>query len=244
MQSISASELLDIWEKGSAKGPIQRAIFLLIVAFPEKPTIELANLCIGERDAHLLALREYIFGPMLNGSAVCPKCGEKIEFDVDVDALKEASSAKSSIDLSMECGEYKVYFRLPNTFDLEAVSVYREIDSARDNLLKRCLSKSYHNECEIPLDSLPIEVLDLVAADMSKLDPQGDLLFELSCPICGHKWQAIFDIVSFFWSEITAWAQRMLREVHVLASAYRWRESDILAMSAWRRQSYLEMLGT
>jgi hypothetical protein len=34
----------------------------------------------------------------------------------------------------------------------------------------------------------------------------------------------------------------VLREVHILASAYGWREDDILAMSPARRRIYLEML--
>ena len=64
----------------------------------------------------------------------------------------------------------------------------------------------------------------------------------LSCPSCRHQWQATFDIVSFFWSEINAWAHRSLQEVHTLALAYGWREADILAMSPWRRQFYLKMV--
>jgi hypothetical protein len=50
------------------------------------------------------------------------------------------------------------------------------------------------------------------------------------------------DIASYLWSEIHAWAGRMLRDVHALAAAYGWREADILAMSPWRRQAYLEMI--
>jgi hypothetical protein len=50
-------------------------------------------------------------------------------------------------------------------------------------------------------------------------------------------------VVAYFWSEINAWAYRLLGEVHSLASAYGWREEDILAMSPWRRHVYLEMVG-
>jgi hypothetical protein len=49
--------------------------------------------------------------------------------------------------------------------------------------------------------------------------------------------------VTFFWSEISAEARRLLLEVHNLASAYGWSESDILSMSALRRRYYLEMIG-
>ena len=38
----------------------------------------------------------------------------------------------------------------------------------------------------------------------------------MACPACGHGWQARFDVVSFLWSEIDAWAGRMLRDVHTL----------------------------
>ena len=78
---------------------------------------------------------------------------------------------------------------------------------------------------------------------MAEVDPQADVQMDLTCPACGHQWQALFDIESFFWREISAWANRILREVHALASAYGWRESDILSMSTWRRQTYLNLIG-
>ncbi len=58
----------------------------------------------------------------------------------------------------------------------------------------------------------------------------------------GFVFSVAFDIVSFLWNELNAWAIRTLREVHILASAYGWSETDILAMSPWRRQFYLEVL--
>ena len=77
---------------------------------------------------------------------------------------------------------------------------------------------------------------------MAEVDPQANLQLDLSCPACGHRWQVLFDIGSFFWSELNAWAQRLLAEVHVLASAYGWREADILNLSPSRRQFYLGLI--
>ena len=57
-----------------------------------------------------------------------------------------------------------------------------------------------------------------------------------------RSWAVMFDVVSFFWSEICVQAKRLLREVHTLARAYGWREVDILGMSTARRQFYLEMV--
>ena len=53
----------------------------------------------------------------------------------------------------------------------------------------------------------------------------------------------LFDILSFFWGEIQICARRLLREVHALASAYGWTESEILSLSTTRRHAYLEMVG-
>jgi hypothetical protein len=78
---------------------------------------------------------------------------------------------------------------------------------------------------------------------MSNADPMADIHLALNCPSCEHKWMAPFDIVAFLWREISAAARRLLREVHTLASAYGWTESEILALSPVRRRAYLEMIG-
>jgi hypothetical protein len=77
---------------------------------------------------------------------------------------------------------------------------------------------------------------------MAEQDPLAEVLLDLHCPECGHQWQMVFDIVSYFWSELSVRARRLLYDVHALAQAYGWRESDILSMSDTRRQFYLGMV--
>ena len=50
------------------------------------------------------------------------------------------------------------------------------------------------------------------------------------------------DIGEFFWRELTVQAKRLLREVHLLARGYGWREADVLALHPRRRQAYLDLL--
>ena len=69
-----------------------------------------------------------------------------------------------------------------------------------------------------------------------------ELQLELRCPDCGHQWSAILDISTFFWEEINNQAKHLVETIHTLARAYGWRETDILSMSPWRRQLYLEMV--
>ena len=79
-------------------------------------------------------------------------------------------------------------------------------------------------------------LVTLLAAQMEECDPLAEIRIDLDCPACGYHWQILFDIASYFWTEISAQAKRLLRDVHTLARAYGWREADILAMSGVRRQ--------
>ena len=63
-----------------------------------------------------------------------------------------------------------------------------------------------------------------------------------TCAGCGAQTALPFDAGGTLWSEAAASAQRLLQDVHALASAYHWSEADILALSPARRGYYLECL--
>jgi hypothetical protein len=117
------------------------------------------------------------------------------------------------------------------------------IEAARRALLYACITHAQHLETELSADELPARVMSVVVEHMATADHQADVDLALTCPACAHQWIVPFDIASFFWQEIAAWAIRILQDVHTLASAYGWSERDILAMSPNRRQAYLEMVG-
>ena len=79
-------------------------------------------------------------------------------------------------------------------------------------------------------------------AAMAAADPQAEIEISLECPACTCHWTEIFDIDSFFWTELQAWAARILREIHQLASAYGWSEREILALPPLRRNTYLNLI--
>jgi hypothetical protein len=89
---------------------------------------------------------------------------------------------------------------------------------------------------------LPDGAVSAIVTQMAHCDPRANIELALECPACRHEWLALLNVVSFFWKEIEAWSRRTLAEVHALASAYGWTEAEILALSPWRRQVYLEML--
>lgn len=244
MRPLSAAQLLDAWERGLSEPVFRRVFPVLAAAYLDCSVDELAALSIGERDRRLLTLRESTFGSRLASVANCSHCGEVLEWAFDTADLLMEKPTESPRDLSVDVENYYVSFRLPNTFDLASISNSADAASARQRLLESCISSAQHAGEEISPDALPVSVTTAIVKRMAEADPQADLEVDLSCPACGEQWQAQFDIESFFWSEISAWAQRILLEVHRLARAYGWSETEILNLSPWRRQFYLGLAGT
>jgi hypothetical protein len=243
MQTPTTPGLLAAWELGRAEPhPAQRAVALLGALYPDTPRAQLAQLSIGKRDAALLALRRRAFGAPMSGLAACPECGERLELQFKADDLQGLPAEGLSGWQSVSVEGYEVDFRLPNSADVAAVCVSDGTLSGEQQLLERIVSRAEHAGAAIRPADLPEAVLGALEEKMTQADPPADLQLDLTCENCGARWQSPFDIASFLWSEVDAWAIRLLREVHCLARAYAWREVDILAMSPWRRQVYLELL--
>jgi hypothetical protein len=262
MRALSAAELLAVWDRGLVQPLGQRALLLLTAAYPEVRPETLARLSIGQRNACLLTLREWTFGRQLESLTNCPVCHERLELNFAVAdvrvaeapptvalALPAAGEQGQGEEYILEHSGYRVRFRLPDTLDLTSVlesgQRFEDIPQARTALLARCLLAVERNGevlASIVLDELPPELITAMLDRMAQVDPQADITLALNCPACRHQWPAMFDILSFFWQEIDAWAQRLLDDVHTLASAYGWPEADILGLSPHRRQFYLERI--
>jgi len=242
MRPLSPAQLLDAWERGLSQPAYRRVLPLLAAASPDSSIDAVATLTIGERDRSLLTVREWTFGARLAGVANCSECDERVEWTVSTADLYVEQQSEAAGQLSLETDGYCINFRVPNTSDLAAPVGCSDIATAHRALLERCvLSARFHGD-EIPSEELPSEIVVSIAKRMAEADPQADLQIDLRCPVCDGNWQALFDIESFFWSEINAWAQRILWEVHLLAGAYGWRESDILNLTPGRRQFYLGLV--
>jgi hypothetical protein len=243
MQPHSAQGLLAAWELGSAEPHIvDRALALLRAIRPEGPRAALAELSIGERDNLLLELRERVFGSRVSSVTVCPGCGERLELEFDVTDIRAEQPDHTIGTLSLRLEGHEVTFRLPNSLDIAALPAQGALDPKRRALLKRIVSSAAHLGRPVAAEELPEAVVAGIEARLSQADPQAEIQMNLACAACGHRWETGFDIASFLWAEVDAWAARILREVHSLALAYGWREADILAMNPGRRQRYLEML--
>lgn len=242
MRALSPHELLDAWEKCLGRPPHERALQLL-AAFTGEKVQTLSRLSIGRRDGALLELRKSVFGQRLTSLASCPACGERMEMEMEVGDLLVEQHDEQPASLALRAGDYDVLFRLPDTNDLAALAPCEDASEATRALLALCVLSARLGDEEVDAAQLPPEVLGAVGSRMSEADPQGDMRLALVCTACAHAWQEAFDIGQFLWGELNAWAARTLAEVHRLATAYGWREADILSLSPQRRRLYLDMVG-
>jgi hypothetical protein len=220
--------LLDAWERARPLGPDERAVALLAAADPAAG--DPAALPLGVRDGRLLDLHAALFGPRLEATATCPACGEPLELTLAVDQLRATPAPPTEVP---QWRGYEVSVRPPDSRDLAAVSGLPPA-AAEAELRRRCVSV---------VDGT-VDDLDPAAVDEAILaaDPQAELVAALTCQPCGHRWRAPLDVPAFVWARLESAAYRCAVEVHALASAYGWREADILAMSPWRRALYLAMV--
>src|SRR5260221_5390778 len=96
MHTFSGQEIVRLWEIGISQHPLDRALTLLMAAFPEASRERLALLSIGRRDACLFALREQTFGSRLCSLAACPACGEQFEFALNTADLPVAARMEAA----------------------------------------------------------------------------------------------------------------------------------------------------
>lgn len=222
--------------------PGERALLLLDAAETGLEQHSQEDLPVGRRDAALLRLRSRLFGEQISGLTPCPHCGERLEMNFRVNDILIPAIDDAPAELSMRVGEYQVSFRIPNALDMAALD--RAAEQLLDRwLLQRCLLTAQQGDEAFSAVDLPQDVVDAIASRMAEADPQAQVELSLTCPACGAHASVLFDIVAFLWREIEAWGIRTLNEVHLLASAYGWSEREILALSPWRRQFYLERIG-
>jgi len=221
MRSLTAEELLLAAERLRHE-PLPRRAAGLLALGSGTSVDEAMELPLGERDGRLLALRAATFGRSLIAVSSCPQCGERCEIELDAAAFPGETRAE------VDVGGTRV--RVPNGHDALAAIAS---DDPRRVLFERCI---------VDEGTLDEDALAAIETELERADPRADIRLALACPACGAAWENALDITTFFWSEIRTAAGRLAYEVHTLAAAYGWPEHDILAMTPWRRQLYVDLV--
>ncbi len=244
MFRLTPNDLVRIWETGERQTPVERCLTILSIACSDQTFDQLLDLGLGQRDRLLLLLRQWLFGPHLTGFTECPQCDQRMEFTLGIPEVCRTDSIEfTSSEHVFSTGGFELRFRLPRSRDLLTVSSDSNLEQVSRFLVQRCLESACCDGKGIRVEDLPNAVVQQFAARIAESDPLQEILLDMTCPACNRRWQPLLDIGQFLWEELTAYARRLLREVHTLARVYGWREEEVIALSARRRQAYLELVG-
>jgi hypothetical protein len=199
------------------------------------------TLTAGQREALLLRLRRATFGDTLTSVLTCPHdgCGERMDLVLRVsDLLVERVDDRAVHEAVI--GTIRVRFRLPTGADLEEVAPLARGDpaAAGRRLLERCLESADG----APPAAIPDVVAERLPALMAELDPQAEMLLNVTCTRCERPFTALFDAAMFFFGEVNARRSALELDVHELALHYHWSEAEILGLPTAKRRRYLSLL--
>lgn len=232
---MNATLLFQLWGTGTAQPSVRAQ--LMHEAACEGTDMRVAHTAsLGERVHALLGWRERVFGTTMACIADCPKCNERVEFDLRRTDLAPAPEYRVPRELHVKAASYSVKLRAPSATDVDAAA------GDPEELLTRCVVQARMKKQPVDAHQLPAEVRERIEEALRKADPLLDVQLEVTCPACAHAWSAPFDVVAYCWSEVSAWGEGMLGSIHRFASAYGWNESEVLALSAHRRDRYLQLI--
>ncbi|MEZ4618977.1 MAG: hypothetical protein R2867_26160 [Caldilineaceae bacterium] len=237
-EPLTTVHLLQIWEEGQSLPLYQAATLLLQATLPMDEHPAMGAWTVGQRDRHLLEIREWLFGSTMPAVARCPTCGEQAEFTLTVPDLYYPAFDMTEPHHFAAAG-YQVTYQLPTLAHLTAVA---ERTDRRTAILTHCILDATYLGEPIESATLPASILNAIATQMGEADPQADIQLDMRCPSCDTQWQTPFDIAHYLWRELDTWARRVQREVHIIASAYGWSEAQILQLSPVRRQAYIQLI--
>ncbi|HEX7677101.1 MAG TPA: hypothetical protein VF713_03180 [Thermoanaerobaculia bacterium] len=193
---------------------------------------------VGDVEFLLLELRRLMFGDMIRSDTTCPgpECGAKVDVEFRIGDYVAHHTPGSSPDIQpsgeegwMSLRGAPVTFRVPVAADQIAVSGRSD---AKETMIARCVRPT----------ETPARLLGRVSRALQRVAPSLADLVQGVCPECGAEIDVYFDPQSFTLAELRQEALFIYDEIHLLASHYRWSESEILALPSARRVRYAELI--
>ena len=201
-----------------------------------------SRMTLGDRIAILLHLRRLTFGEIMSCEINCQSCKEIISMRISVsDMLQPSTELQPKSEYEVSIDSYALRVRLPNAKDQEAIL---SLDKSSN-----ISQYTQHAVKSLILSALPIlpndisnDFLAKVSSKLGELDPQSDIVLNITCPHCNYFFQTAFIVEDFIFQEIAARQRLLEEEVHWLAFHYHWNESEILSLPVRRRKKYVELI--
>lgn len=241
--ALSVAQALDTWESGRDLDTVGRALALLAASQRDATPEGLAQWPLGKRDRALLDLRLSMFGDQVAASCTCPSCENELQFEFAIGDLGPGGGADAGFDggeIVVELPTARVRCRQPDSLALRAAATSGPAGT-RLALVRSCVAMI---EPEGTVEELDDRDVAAIGEHLAHLDPDAMVSIAVNCVDCETSFETAFSVDTFLWAELESWAHRTLCDIHELAIRYHWSESEILAMSPFRRRYYLEAVGT
>ena len=214
------------------------------LAEPALSADQILDLPVGYRDSRLIELRHQLFGSNIVSTANCSACTARLELSFDLEPMIALSKNYTLAPFVFSWDSDQLQMRCPSTRDvlasLSQSSTLNTDSNTISRLLKSCVADDSMKLLDVDWNDTKLQQALIEKIELH--DPLGLIEFQMTCSECHHTFGTTFDIGRFLWSELDAWCQRLLGEIHTLARTYGWTEAEILSLGAWRRQVYLNMV--
>ena len=234
--------IVEIWEKIFNQHSLESALIILNAVYPKMDKKDFAQISFGNRNYLLIQIYNTLFGKSLECVTICPECSYQLEFSLSTDEIIFQPHEQTKV-YEFNRDNFKIIYKLPDSYDLASASKHNEIQSARNELLNRCIIETIYDDKKITALELPEEIIQKLSQEFADNDPNSEILINLVCQNCNSDWTSFFDISSFLVKSINFSAKNILRDVHTLALVYGWSEADILNMTPQKRNWYINLSG-
>lgn len=201
-------------------------------------TRELASLCVADRQLLMLRLGELLDGNRVWLTGCCEACRSPFDFSLARSAIPVTPAGAGYPLASATVRGRDVTLRMPTGADQEQLAGLDD-RAALETLLRLCLV-SVDGQAPDPafIAGLGAEEIALLEQAVEGTAPAVATRLVAACPECGTEQTLRFDPYAFRRLSVDT----LLREVHLLASAYHWSEAEILALPTERRRRYLRLI--
>jgi hypothetical protein len=202
---------------------------------------EIWNWTLTQRLQALLAVVLASCGQSLSTRASCSHavCAASMELELDL-LLFCQSNAQASFLCTPE-QDVAVTLRLPTGNDQRRW--LEENEGEVDALvMARTLVVGINGVAPATDWRMPRAWLATIAVALGEHDPFTVFTVETRCPHCSQAVSVALDFEGLLLSLLAGKQARILQQIHRIASVYHWSESDILSLSDWRRDYYLERI--
>ena len=233
MATVRLLTLFDHWSTSGTAAPHGRLTALLRAAGADADA--LAAETLGARNRRLIVLHDdWVDGP-IEAQVACAGCKAVTSFTVPKDAMRALPFAGDDTVVTITYRGRDLAYRVPTMADIEAVSASADVRLA---MLDRCAAGTER----VPAADLDAATIDAIEAAFDRADPLASIVVESACPDCGAALAASVDLAAFVATDLDRLHAALLRDVDTIASAYGWREDEILGLPADRRARYVAMI--